>query len=520
MKTIHKFLTISLLFSFLLLLSCNRPHKEIFRYIPETAMAVITFHPGNLLDKGKIRELNFLREEWFENKIAAKIINDPENSGIHLDRYAAAFIAEGLIEYDCLMLPIQKKSKFEQALFEIEREEGLIRESGKMKESFDVIKLDNHLIVYGTFVALVFYDREREGMTKLETIANQLLDLEKEFSILADKDFNNFLGKQKDLNAWFNSSNLKGIPLLGNLSGGMDELSGLNNNYGHVFIGFQKGNMTLSTNLRFNQSMQTTIDKFNFLDEKAIKELLNYLPSKDLVFILNTNLNPEKIFDLLKFVNHDFESTLDQTIESLNMDPEEVKNAVSGEFALSFHGLKNSESLNFADSTDLKNIPFIVTAFRIKDKVFFDKFLSIAEHNPDVAINDGYYTVYPGVIPIYLILQGKDMILSNEEPVIKEIAARGEVEQNVTRTEYEPVLIKNTVCFYLNLDKRSYSRETGDYLQNEMGSSISSGFETFGDQLKSLTFSASLEEWEIRLDLRDTDEYSLYTLLSEMDKNE
>jgi len=56
------------------------------------------------------------------------------------------------------------------------------------------------------------------------------------------------------------------------------------------------------------------------------------------------------------------------------------------------------------------------------------------------------------------------------------------------------------------------------FIDKEMNEKLEMGLETFGAKLKSLSFSANLEEWEIRLDLNDDDEYSLYTLLSQINK--
>ena len=140
----------------------------------------------------------------------------------------------------------------------------------------------------------------------LNEVAEYLIDLDKEYTLKTDKDFNNFLSKQKDINLWFSTNNIGGIPGVGNMTGALDFVGGVKNNYGHAFADFQNGSMTFSTNLRFNQTLQETIDQYNFLDENAIKDILKYIPSENLLFVGNTNIDPEKIFDLLKFVNKDF----------------------------------------------------------------------------------------------------------------------------------------------------------------------------------------------------------------------
>jgi hypothetical protein len=345
-----------------------------------------------------------------------------------------------------------------------------------------------------------------------------LLNLEKAEALLSDKDFNNFLGKQKDINAWFTSNRLTDIPGVGDLDDAMDLFGGIKNNYGHAFMDFQPGNMILTTNLRFNQSMQETIDKYNFLDENAIKDLLKYLPSQEIVFVGNTNVDPERIIDLLQFVNKDFDETFDDIAEMMDMAPDEIQKAFSGEMAFSINGIQRIK-INKEEEMDIEeDLPSFVAATRMKNEDFFTRFLEVAEKEAEVTKINDIYVVNNNGIPVYLKLQEKDLILSNNRGVIEEIAEKGEISENVTDTDFGNILTKNPVCFFLNLDKESYSSELKNYIEEEMDSDIAKGYERFGDKLKSLSFSASLEEWEFQVVLMDNEENSLYTLLSQIDK--
>lgn len=349
----------------------------------------------------------------------------------------------------------------------------------------------------------------------LAGVAEMAINMDKEEGLLTDKDFNNFLGKQKDINAWFSTNNLKGISSIGEISEGLDMMGGIKNNYGHAFAEFQNGYMSLKTNLRFNASWKETIDKYNFLDEKAIKDILNYIPSEDLIFIGNTNIDPEKVFGLLKFINKDFDSGLKEITRELNVEEEELKNIFAGEVAFSFHAKKNNDIKT--DKIDLDGMPTGVYAARIKNPANFEKLISKAVEMNAINEKNGYYSISNG-IPVYLLKVKNDMVVSNDEDIIREIAETGKVKENVTTAPYQEILVSNPVCFFLNLNRDSYSDEMKEMLDKNLGNEYIKGVETFGNQLKSLTFSANLEEWEFRVDLVDNNENSLYTLLSQMDK--
>ena len=87
----------------------------------------------------------------------------------------------------------------------------------------------------------------------LTPVAESIINLDKENALVTDKDFNNFLGKQKDINAWISTNNINNIRNLEGLDEGLGLFGGIKNNYGHIFLDFQKGYLTLNTNLRFNK---------------------------------------------------------------------------------------------------------------------------------------------------------------------------------------------------------------------------------------------------------------------------
>lgn len=513
MRMFSKLNLSGILISAIILSSCSKNDSKVFNKIPETATMVVSFHPGQLLEKGKLQEIQLIKEEASQNEISKKILENPESSGINLDAYSAFFSFNTGDTYGCVIMPLKSKSDFKVFLDELALEEDLEFVKGSIgKNTTETAK--KFMVIYDDKRAMILSTMDDNHNTDLSLAANFLIDLDKENVLTTDKDFSNFLSKQKDINAWVSTNNLEGLPGVGDMGGSLDLFGGIKNNYVHAFADFQDGNMTFSTNLRPNQSLMETIDKYNFLDENAIKDLLKYLPSEDLLFVGNTNVNPEKIFDLLTFVNRDFKETIEGLTSSLGIESEQLKTIFSGEIAFSLNGINIApiETDNLNLSIDM--LPTVVFANRIKDKKSFGKFLELAKTKAELQEKDGYFEIINKGIPVYLMVQDKDLILSNNELIIKEIAENGTPKENVSKSVHAEVLSNNPICFYLNLDESTYTDEMRNFFNGKMGGKAEMGLKTFGSSLKSLSLSANIEEWEFRVDLKDDSVNSLYSLLS------
>ncbi len=516
MKPKPKTLIIPFLFVFFFF-SCGGPKSEIFEVIPETASAVVTLHPGNLIEKGNLLEMDFLSFDDNESEFLKEIAEDPENSGIDMNAYSCGFLLSDDDPVVCMVMPVKNKSDLESTLEAMEKE-GEFEFSRDNMEGYETLSHGNIFLLYNDERMISIAPRNGWAQKSAE-IAESIINLDKENQLLSDKDFNNFLGKQKDINAWFTSTNLQTLPGLRDFEDALDLFGSLKNNYGHVFLEFGKGEMVLTTNLRFNPDMEQTIEKYNFLDEKAIKELLTYLPSKDLFLVANTNMDPEKIFDLLEFVNDDFDQMVEKLSRELELSTEDMKSAFSGEVALSLNGMKDSRISigddDFRLDSDAK-VPVITAAARLAKPAIFQKFLDKAVSEEELEKSGDFYKT-PGGPEIMMMVAGNDLIVSNHKENLEEIVSKGQISDNVTKADYAQVLTENPVCFFLNLDQESYSGDLQEYIDEEMSRSMRNNIKTFGKELKSLSFSANIEEWQIRLRMQNEEDYSLETILSQID---
>ncbi len=517
MNVILKNLLLVFLIPTFLLSSCSKNADKVFEMVPETAMAVLSIHPGNLLEKGKLQEIEMIRNEASENEVTKKILEDPESSGIEMNSYSTFFVFNHKGQFGCAVMPLKSKSDFKTFLTEVEEDLELEFENGEIG-SYETISYDDFILMYNNSIVMILSTMDDLGDENLNEVAEHLIDLDKEYTLKTDKDFNNFLSKQEDINLWFSTNNMGGIPGVGNMSGVLDMVGGVKNNYGHAFADFQNGSMTFSTNLRFNQTLQETIDKYNFLDENAIKDILKYIPSENLLFVGNTNVDPEKILDLLKFVNKDFSNTIETMAQMMGLEDDDLKNVFSGEIAFSLNGINSPLPEKENISIDSDHIPSIVFSSRINHKNSFEKFLSLAQEKAELKEKEGYYVVINKGIPVYLLVIQSDLIMSNNENIIRDIEKNGQAKENVTKSIHSENLTNNPICFYLNLDESTYTEEMRELFSKKMGDKLEMGLETFGTSLKSLSLSANVEEWDFKIELKDDSENSLFTLLNQADK--
>ncbi len=520
MKNIIHSLTFSLVMAALFILSsCSGGDRAIFRVMPETTSGVVTFNPKNLMDKGKINDLDFVKKAAGHQKIVDRLINNPESTGINPDAYSAFFVFGKDPSYGCFIVPLKSKSRFKSFLDTIQAQPGLKFEERQLG-SYTELKHDNLVVAWNNSVAFVLSSFSGWAGNDLDTVALRLTKTRRSESLLTDKDFNKFLSRQRDINAWLTSTNLMNIAGAGALGHALDLFGGLKNNYGHIFLDFGKGEMTLRTNLQLNASMKETIDKYNFLDRDAGKDLLKYLPEKDVFLVANTNLDPDKILGLLDFLGKQTGDQLGRMEDKLGVDENDLKHALQGEVAFSINGIRKrptmKESDIYGDSSFTRNIPVFVAALKLQNENAWKALTQKLKEESGLTEQNGYYSLSVKLLPLFLAEQDKNLIVTNSETYIREIASQGQVQQNILSADFAPVLTSRPVCFYVNLDRKSYSKEMEAYLEEKMGANVHSGVESFGKSLKSLSLTANLEEWELQVELNDKENNSLYTLLRDL----
>jgi hypothetical protein len=503
---------------FLLLISssCSNRENEIYKVVPDNAAVVGSFSPGKLMEKANAKDLEFIRKVLGENEFNKILFENPSVSGIDVSANSCIFQFGTDQKYLGVVMPLKSKKLFELFLDNVGKEYNT--EFVKEKGDNYTFSIKNNSVLAWNKTLLIHLNQLStwEGGPPEAKIA-ELFSLEDEKCILSDKDFKSFLSEQKDLSVWA-SSNQLGSFTDSNM-GMLNMLGAINNNYAHFFLEFQDGAVVISSNLKLNPDFKKSFDKFNIIDQNAEKEILKMLPAEDLILAGNFRVNSAKLLDIFNTFNSGNHQFLQEIEKETGKKPEEVLKSIEGSVAFSINGispilLKNSKP---DENSERKNIPVILAVMQFNDDEVFNDIIKMVRLKEPLIEKNGYYIIKAEDLPFYLGVKNKIAFLSNEEKYISEIVSSGEVKNNILSLDISKSLIDNPICFYLNLDRESYSDKVKDYLNSEMDKSFAGKFDGFGSSLKSLTLTGNIEKSELKIELKDKTVNSLYAILKSLD---
>jgi hypothetical protein len=510
------FLTIlctSLFFS-----SCNRSGQNIYKVVPSNTAAVVSFSPGKLMEKADAADFNYMKDIIGDKEFNKFLFENPGISGIDVKGYSCAFMFGTDQKYLGVVMPIKNKKVFEKFLDKLGEEYGT-EFTKEEAENYTFSKKDNNVLAWNKTLLIHLTRIKGEENAPVEEKLKELFSLEAENCILSEKDFKSFLSEQKDLNLWLTSNQISSFSDA-NL-GMLNMLGSLNNNYAHVFLEFQEGAIVLSSNLLLNPDFKKSFDKFNIIDLNAEKDILKMLPANDLILAGNFRLNPEKAVEILKFLNSGDSKFMEDFEKETGKTPENILKSIQGSFAFSVNGVITTEA-NGTDADTLNcrrhKFPAIVAAMQLNDEKLFTDFLNIVKQKETIAEKDGYFIINSKEVPFYMGIKNNVILMSNIEKNISDVIANEKVENNLFSQDISKVLVDNPICFFLNLDRDSYSEKVKGFLDEEMQNKIGKEMNNYGASLKSLTLTGSLEKSEIRIELKDKSVNSLHALLKSMDK--
>jgi hypothetical protein len=506
------FLTLTLILS-----SCNRPEYEIFTVVPDNAAVVGSFSPGKLMKKSQAKDLEFIKKALEDKEFNKILFENPGISGIDINANSCIFLSGSEQKYLGVVMPLKSRKVFEIFLDKLgeEYKAEFKKEKG---ENFTYSKKGNNILAWNNSLLIHLTQIKGLEVSPVENKLTELFSLKDENCILSEKDFKAFLSEQKDLNIWITSNQI------GSLSdsnlGMINMLGAVNNNYAHIFLEFQDGAVMLSSNLRLNPDFEKNFDKFNIINLDAEKEILKMLPADDLILAGNFRINPDKILEIIKSFGLGNQTFLQEFEKETGKTPEHFLKSIEGSLAFTINGI-SPVALKSIDSAcgipGSKKIPVIVAVLKLNDDQVFSDLIKIAQKKEPFVEKNGYYIIQAENVPFYLGVKNKLILLSNEEKYISGIFTTGEVKNNLLSLDISKSLIDNPICFYLNLDRDSYSDKVKDYLNEEMDKSFARDMKGFGASFKSLTLCGNIEKSELRIELKDKSVNSLYAILKSMD---
>jgi len=246
--------------------SCSKKTANL-NFVPKNAFVVMTVDgkswkdmvkPEKMLENDQYKE-GMKEIEQTSKKLAEfieKVAKDPNELGIEADGMMYGFVS---MEDENLLLGFiagVDKKKFEENLKMISEELDFELETKEkdgityfMPEDELILGWDKNKVMLLGLVDGHDFDIEKE----LFALMNQ----KKSESILDDKDFNAFLKDSKDFNIWI-SSNIVNVVDDNEEIAELEKMLGIdfNDNYGHIFFEYTKGESTMTAKLRFNESIQ------------------------------------------------------------------------------------------------------------------------------------------------------------------------------------------------------------------------------------------------------------------------
>jgi hypothetical protein len=346
-------LIVLLAFSFF---ACNSKKSGLF--IPDNALMVVHVNPSSLSSKITWDEIK--NSEWFkdlrhreDDTLVQKILDNPEAVGMDTKGDFFAFVArsgnnaytvfEGLIKdasaFEVLNKKIHEKGK-------VESDAGysmMVMDNSTMvawnKEKFAYINDMPEMSSRSPFGNRRMGDNNNKlNADSLRRIVKAILNHEGK-NMHDDKRFAGLMKEKGDMHMWFNSSaNISDIA--GGFMDMMKVSSLLEGNATGAVLSFDDGKITINSKSFVNDELAKLMEKYDSKDISA--DVLNRIPSQNVVGVMAANMNPKMIQEVLKAAG--FEGLLNSFLSKQGLSVNEIFSAINGEFIVAVSDLQKKDT--------------------------------------------------------------------------------------------------------------------------------------------------------------------------------
>lgn len=246
-------------------------------HIPKDAFAVMVIDGGELV---KLADAEFIEDNpeykdamkdiEKESKKAAelieKMLKDPDASGVLLTKkmYGFATIEDKEMVFG-VIIPIDRK-KLEENIDLIADEFNVpIAMVMEKKDEIQYMEPEPGM-VFGWNDDIFMFVASENGEECFK-LMEKYMNLDKKESIMSDKDFKKFDKNCKAINLWVSSNIIDKVDIEKDAIEEFEKLTGIElaGNYGHMHLDIQKDEITYTSTLKFNESIQN-IDKKKLMD--------------------------------------------------------------------------------------------------------------------------------------------------------------------------------------------------------------------------------------------------------------
>ena len=514
---------------------------RILKIVPKDTPGVIILDTKSFIKKGELDEISdtkvfklFIKLLKEENKKLAKylgkIVDDPKLTGIDFrsDVVAFPYIDNTDIEDSAFVIAFGIRDEndfkdFTDEIIDLSNTDLKLEE----KDNYSFYAINRDVILGWDDSKALFIG----GSGDLEDILENLLELKRSESIVSNKDFKKFSRKKGDLSLWFSTDNniIKQFIKAGSAGdiyyGLYDELFYENNINDLIagFVNFKLGmnlnfnddNISLKTDLFFNEDAKDMIEKSGFSDVSFNKKLLNYFP-KDNFAAASFAIDFENLIDFLPNYDIIFDQ-LSRGLEKetgLEIEINEILDGIGGSFIVSLL------DFNYADSYYRDD--FIPTVSFAMDLNLTKSLQSSLEYLvnliPGVRGYNDYFEIDADGIPIYLAFDRNALLLTNDKTSIRNFEDGGfRSSKSLKKSEISSDIIKSNSLIYLNLDLEDYPDQLFRQLEFD-GDDFDIFLPYIEDFAESLMIKADSESFEFIFKIKENKgENSLKTIISTID---
>ena len=389
-------------FLFLFLISCGKADKTGL-LVPKDAGVVIHVNSGSLSSKLSWDEIS--QTDWFRDlakettdSTAQKLLSDPAHSGIDTKASLVFYIKkQGRGGYLVFTGSVKDPAAFEAFCKEINKGDAqATKESGlsyMTMEKSGVVAWNNARFAYIGNSPLKDIEKSMEGdrsfnsykfsVDSLKELGKVALTLRDKDNLDNDKRFASLIEDGSDVHIWANVSGLYGNSLAAGVMSMMKMNALLEGNVSATSLNFENGKIVLKSKQYYGEEMQKLLASHRSKPLSA--DVLNRLPSQNVVALIALNYPPDGVKDFLKVTGLD--GVANGFLGNMGYSVDEFVKANKGELLLSVSDLEIKTMEKTMDLGEGKH-PYkytttqpdmkILFATSVNDKAAFDKLIGIA----------------------------------------------------------------------------------------------------------------------------------------------
>jgi len=485
----------------LILSSCSKKIPDFVHSIPDEAIGVMSLNPMQLHTKGKMNTLEKLKEK-VKDEIWGQILEDPLSTGLMMDEYTYVFVKmeEGAPVIGVIS-GMKDMEKFESTLGKIDDEiDELITETDGYKymnpdEEGIIAWNDDQMIV------LTSPDNDEFELSYWTSSLDQMFNPVKEESITSLVDFNDFLGKMKDVNLWVSSNDLRDlIEKVTPADMEIDLPVELYNNYAQVYMDFDDGVLNINGETHLGEEVEKNIEEVLVMNPSLNEDMLKLAPAGNLLLAIATSMDLEKVQSLVKrFAPPELGEVGNKVEQATGVPAQEILNAFTGDFAIVVNGLEGEPMIPIE-----LFIGIGVNGEAIQKQLMasVQNMVPVEEQGDFFVINVQGNEIYSGLIDnLWVITNAKGY---------KDAVENGKLDKSLVDSKFDE-FAGGSMGMYVNLDLESYPSMVEGLLEQKPEQSKWIGIIT--DPFESLGVSASNYQSKMVLETNKPNENSLYTIL-------